>query len=180
MVRKDSMDGLCTYPSENRKKYLNFSDEYLFVQDLGYLVYNKKKPGIERLTEVTSYDDLARFEFVGVNGVGWEVDNIPQNIRRELVPKLTTAFKLLFRRQSGDFMVGSIEQAVRFARSLGIDTDDIGFVRADFITNHLVPYHIGLRKNLSGSVEIATQITDVIRSAEIRKQRAAVVAEYRL
>ena len=147
---------------------------------MGYITYNKKKPGIERLTEVRNYEDLARFEFMGVNGVGWEVDNIPPNIRRQLVPSLTTAFNLLFKRQSGDFMVISIEQAVRNAKSLGIDVDDVGFVRADFITNHLVPYHIGLRKNLLDSAAIIIQITDVIRSAEFRNQRAAILAKYKL
>ncbi len=179
MVRENRMDGLCTYPSESRKKYLEFSPEPLFVQDIGYLAYNKSTPGIEKLTKVKSYEDLARFEFVGVNGVGWEVDNIPPTISRQLLKDLPTAFQILFRRQSGDFMVISVEQAIGLAKTMDFETSSIGFVRADFITNHLVPFHIGLRKNLPDTEKNIDRITEVIRSSDFRKRRKTILVRYR-
>lgn len=180
MVQYNEMDALATYPSEARKKFAHFTSHPLFVQDFGYLAYNKNKPNINSLQSVQSYKDLGDFVFLGTLGVGWEEDNIPENIQRILVPNLKTAFKLMLIRNQGDFLVINPVQARYLATQLGFDPDQLGFVRAEFITNHVVPYHVGLRKNFPNAGKVIDRIDTILGSKIFREKSKQLNSSYQL
>lgn len=180
MVRHNRMDGLATYPSKSRKQYAYFSSEPIFKQDFGYLVYNKSKPGIARINQVQNYADLSNFKFVGVIGVGWEKDNIPPEIARELAPTMKIAFNLLLKRQIGDFMVINPGQANVMASTYGFDSTQLGFARAEFISNSVVSYHVGLQKQLPDAEMIIGEIDSVLRSASFQAKSDQLMKAYNL
>lgn len=178
MVKNNRKDGLSTYPSKSRLEYAYFTSTHIFKRDFGYLAYNKNKQGIEGIKQVRSYADLKKFTFIGLSGVGWEIDNIPAFIPRELAPNMKVAFNLLLRRMAGDFMVVSPEHASYLAPLYGFDSKQLGFVRADYITNKDVPYHVGLRKQFPNAKKIIGEIDAVLRSARFKEKSKQIFNNY--
>ncbi len=177
-VKHYEYDGLSTYPSKSRKEYAYFTTVPIYKLDFGYLVYNKNKPEINGIKKVKSYSDLAKFKFLGVIGVGWEKDNVPAIISRELAPNMRIAFNLLLRREIGDFMIVSPEQANFMATSFGFDARQLGFVRAEFITNRIVPFHVGIQKLVPGAKKIVDKIDLVLQSTKFKNNSALILKSY--
>lgn len=143
MVHNGEKDGYCTYPSDERKKHSLFTKSPLFVQDYGYIIYNKKNKNAEKIKKIKTLRDLEEFKFISQSGIKWEEDNVPPTIKRIYVNSIEQLSHYLFLRNEGDFFIMPPEQAFYYAQLFGY-LNDVGVLKVNFIPNSNVNYHIGI------------------------------------
>lgn len=177
-VEAGQLDGLVTYPSEERLGYARFSETPVFTMDFGYLIFRDDHPERKVLEAARSFEDLEGMVFIGQQGAEWERDNIPASLETVLVGQLDTMMHLLVRRQSGDFIVMPPEQAIAIARRLGYE-GQVAYHPVDFIPNARIPFHVGLRLSHPQTDALIERIDGVLRSASYREAADRIVQEYR-
>lgn len=177
-VETAQLDGLVTYPSEERRRYARFSETPVFTMDYGYLIYRHDHPQRDLMEAAGGFEDLAGLVFIGQRGAEWERDNIPASLETVQVGQLDTMMHLLVRRQSGDFMVMPPEQAIAIARRLGYESQ-VAYHPVDFIPNARIPFHVGLRLSHPKTDTVIERIDRVLRSADYSEAADRIVQEYR-
>jgi len=177
-VMNDVFDGFVTYPSKVRKSYANFSNAPLYVLDFGYIAFSKDNPRAAALAEIRSYGDLEGFKFGSLLGVGWEEENVPQSIERVIAPNNKILFNLIFRRGDGDFFIMGPEQAVHYASQFGL-RDKLVYVKAPFLKNSVIEFHIGIRKSHDNRDYIVSQIDKTIADTAFQQRYREVIGKYR-
>ncbi len=177
-VETGQLDGLVTYPSEERRRYAQFSETPVFTMDFGYLIYRHDHPQRDLMEAARSFEDLADLVFIGQRGAEWERDNIPASLKTVQVGQLDTMMHLLVRRQSGDFMVMPPEQAIAIARRLGYE-GQVAYHPVNFIPNARIPFHVGLRLSHPGSDTLIERIDGVLRSPGYQEAAERLLEKYR-
>lgn len=105
LVHSGQRDVYCTYPSRERKQFSLFSDRPLYVQDYGYIVFNKKSLHAKTLSNISSMEQLESFKFISQTGVKWEEENVSKKIKRVYVNGIEQLLHFLFLRNEGDFII---------------------------------------------------------------------------
>lgn len=177
-VSNERLDAFCTFPSEARQDYARFASQPMYVWDYGNLVYNRHSPTARLISKAKSFDDLSGLRFISQTGVDWEKENVPAFIYRHLANTPPQMMHMLFRRQAGDFLIMSQEQAFYYAERFGY-TEQLGNAQVDFIPNSQVPFHIGLRRSLADSEQLIAEIDRAMLSAEFQARRHVIIERYR-
>lgn len=178
LVENSNKDAFCTYPSESRKGYAFFTTNPLYFQEYGYLIFNKDNDRAGDLIEIDDISDLNDFVFVSQSGIAWEEDNIPKSVQRIYVTTPEQLLHILFGRDSGDFFIMNLEQALYYSKKLGYE-DKILFNRVDFIPDSSIPFHIGIRKNFPEAIQVIKTFDQIIVSNEYIHLREDVLKKYR-
>lgn len=177
LVHEGQRDAYCTYPSEERKRFSLFTQTPLYVQDYGYIIYNKKSKRAKAIESVQSLEDLAKFEFLSQAGVKWEEDNLPKNIKRIYVNSLEQLLHFLFRRNEGDFFVMPPSQVFYYAKEFGY-RENIGIKKVNFIPNSNVVYHIGITRQHPKAAELIKQLDSVLNSSKFNEKKKKVLSSF--
>jgi len=177
LVESGERDGFVTYPSKHRKQYAVFSEQAVFIQDYGYLIYHKDNTHKTRLEWAKSFKDISDLTVIMENGSEWEKDNIPSFLNRVKAVNQDTMVHLLFLRKEGDFMVMPPETAVHLTRKLGYQKV-LNYNSVKFINDSLIPFHIGLSKKTPNADIIINQINKIILSTRFSKARKAIIEQY--
>lgn len=178
-VASERADGFCTFPSEQRQSYAVFSAQPMYVWDYGSLIYSGSNPRAARLAQAASFEDLRELLFISQEGVDWERENVPGFIRRYSVNSPRQMIHMLFRRDAGDFIIMSPEQALHYARLFGY-TEQLRSTRVAFIPNSRIGFHIGLRKTLPEVERIMGRIDQAMADRAFQARREAIVERYRM
>jgi polar amino acid transport system substrate-binding protein len=179
MVKRGDYDGLCTYPSVGRQKYAHFTQKPVYQSEFGYLIYHKNNTKMAGMADVKSFEDLRDFTFLATKSVGWEEDNIPDYVPRRFLVGAEAMFNVIFRRQFPGFVIMQVEEAMYYAGLIGAEKQ-LGYVRAKFIPNSLVDYHIGLQKSLPASEKIVSDMSEFIKSDLFLARREEILTRYRM
>ncbi len=87
-------------------------------------------------------------------------------------------FHLLFLRKQGDFFIMPPEQATHRAKILGYQ-NKLAYRHADFISNSLIPFHIGLRKPHPLANDFISEVDAVVGSEQFLKDVQKILSSYR-
>jgi len=178
LVEHGIADGLLTYPSKKRKQYAHFSSIPTYKLDFGYLIFHKGNIKRYIIESASSFQDLESIKIITQTGAEWESDNIPENMLKVEANDLDTMIHLLLLRRSGDFLIMPPEQAIYIAKKFGYQ-QNIAYRHVDFITDSLIPFHIGIRQSHPLANELASDIDVVLESEMFRRQVQEVVDRYR-
>ncbi|WP_141103796.1 substrate-binding periplasmic protein [Marinobacter sp. es.048] len=177
-VRLGLTDGLLTYPSKERQNYAVFSAIPLFNQDYGHLVYSAENPNIGLIESATSFSDLSRLKVIVEKGSKWEEENIPDYLERVPGRDMHTMMHLLMLRKAGDFLVLPAEDARFIARKLGY-SEKLEVRNVDFIPNSLIPFHIGVSRELPSAMKVINQVDQALQRPELQSQLNTLIKSYR-
>lgn len=177
-VRLGLADGLLTYPSEERKEYAVFSDQPLFTQDFGHLVYSADNPNIDLIESATSFADLSGLTVIVERGSRWEEENIPGYLEREPGRDIKAMMHLLMLRKAGDFMVQPAEDARYIAQQLGY-TEKLKVRQVDFIPNSRIPFHIGVSRQHPSAMDVINEVDAVTQNPEFQSELNTLIRRYR-
>jgi hypothetical protein len=177
-VEQGERDGFMTYPSEKRQAYALFSEEPVYVQDYGYLVYDKNNPQRESLENSKSFQDLVQLSVVLEIGSDWEKENIPSFLKSVKAPNHDSAIHLLYLRKSVDFIVMPPEIAKHIANKYGYQ-DMVAFTSVDYINDSRIPFHIGISKANKHAEAIMELVNKVLRRKDFQEQRQVLIDSYR-
>lgn len=178
MVHSGEKDAYCTYPSDERKKYSLFTKAPLFVQDYGYIIFNKKHKNASEIKKIKSLKDLDQFKFISQSGVKWEEDNIPSTVKRIYVNSIEQLSYYLFLRNEGDFFVMPPEQAYYYAQLFGY-LSDVGVLKVNFIPNSNVNYHVGISLKNPLHKELVELIDKKLHSNDFINFRKEVLNQFK-
>lgn len=154
----EKFSGLCTFPSVARKEYIQFSKLPVAIQDKSYLFFSPKNPKAEQLRTINRFEDLNKFQMLGLLGVDWESQNLPDSFNNLQVPNIDIALKMI-RNGRADFIINSLETVNYFERNIE-RRDRLNYVKLSSIPNSQVQYHFGLRKSLKGVDKIMSQFDE--------------------
>lgn len=177
-VRLGLADGLLTYPSEERKEYAVFSDQPLFTQDFGHLVYSADNPNSDLIESATSFADLSSLTVIVERGSQWEEDNIPGYLERETGRDMKAMMHLLMLREAGDFMVQPAEDARYIAQQLGY-SEKLRVRQVDFIPNSRIPFHIGVSRQHPSAMDVINEVDAVTQNPEFQSELNTLIRRYR-
>ena len=177
-VRLGRSDGFFTYPSKERQSYAVFSAKPLFTQDFGYLVYSADNPNINVIESATSFADLSGLTVIVEKGSKWEEDNIPGYLERVPGHDLNMMMHLLMLREAGDFIVQPAADARLAAQQLGY-SKKLRVRKVDFIPDSLIPFHVGISRQLPSSDEVINEVDAVMQNPEFQSQRKTLIESYR-
>lgn len=177
-VSRGLADGFLTYPSMERQDYAIFAEQPLHTQDFGHLVYSADNPNSERIESATSFADLADLKIIVEKGSKWEEENLPAYLERVPGRDVETMMHLLMLRKAGDFFVQPAEDARFIARKLGY-ADRLRVRKVDFIPNALIPFHIGVSRNVRSAAQVVNQVDEVMQDPEFMSQRNQLIERYR-
>jgi len=176
-VRLGHSDGFLTYPSKERQNYAVFSAKPLFLKDFGYLVYSADNPSRDVIESATSFADLSDLTVIVENGSKWEEDNIPGYLERVPGQHLNMMMHLLMLREAGDFIVQPAADARFAARQLGY-SEQLEVRKVDFIPNSLIPFHVGISRQLPSATKVINQVDAVMQNPEFQSQRKSLTESY--
>tara|TARA_B100002003_G_scaffold16114_1_gene13454 strand:+ start:2276 stop:3088 length:813 start_codon:yes stop_codon:yes gene_type:complete len=177
-MRLGLADGLLTYPSEERKEYAVFSDQPLFTQDFGHLVYSADNPNIDLIESATSFADLSGLTVIVERGSRWEEENIPGYLESEPGRDIKAMMHLLMLRKAGDFMVQPAEDARYMAEQLGY-SEKLRVRRVDFIPNSRIPFHIGVSRQHPSAMDVINEVNAVMQNPEFQSELNTLIRRYR-
>ena len=177
-VRLGLADGLLTYPSKERKEYAVFSDQPLFTQDFGHLVYSADNPNSDLIESATSFADLSSLTVIVERGSRWEEDNIPGYLEREPGRDMKAMMHLLMLREAGDFMVQHAEDARYIAQQLGY-SEKLRVPQDGFILNSRIPFHIGVSRQHPSAMHVTNEVNAVMQNPEFQSELHALIRRYR-
>lgn len=178
LIELGSADCFATYPSKTRKRYATFTKSPLYYQEYGYIIFSRNNPRVETLRNIGSIKDLDKFIFVSQQGVAWEDDNIPLSVKREYVNSLEQLLHVTLNRESGDFFIMNLEQALFYAKKFKY-IDRLDYIKVDFIPNSTVAIHVGVRKNHPNSEKMITEFDRVINTEIFKAERANIINRYK-
>lgn len=177
-VEHGELDGLLTYPSDKRKKYAVFGDFPIYRMDFGYLIYRKNSPNRTQIEAARRFEDLASLTVVTQTGAEWETDNIPKFLTRREVNDLEGMIKVVYGREEGDYFIMPPEQAVYLAKQFGYQ-NDVAYTPVRFISDSLIPFHIGIRKDHPKAKTIIEAVNKLEDNPKFQKDRQAIIDRYR-
>lgn len=176
-VKNNHMDLFLTFPSEARKEYAEFTQNTLYLWDYGNLVFSKQNRNQQKILNAESMKDLKGLFFVSQEGVEWENENVPAYIERNFSNNIASMISLLLKRNSGDFLIMSPEQAFYYANKLDC-LDNLKMKKVNFITNSKVKFHIGVRKSYPQHKELLSDIEKVIAKPSFKKKKMLIINKY--
>ena len=177
-VRLGLSDGFLTYPSKERQGYAIFSESPLFTQDFGYLVYSADNPNLGVIESATSFADLSSLTVIVEKGSKWEEDNIPDFLETVSGRDVNTMMHLLMLREAGDFFVQPAEDARFIAQKLGY-SEKLKVRKVDFVPNSLIPFHIGVSRELPSAEAVINKVDAIMRDPEFQSQLDLLLESYR-
>lgn len=177
-VQHGRYDGLLTYPSDERRAYALFTDRPVYVQNFGNLVYSGVNPNASIIESATGFDALGGLTVITEKDSGWEADNIPGDLDRVVGKDGDTMMHLLMFRKAGDYMVTTQEGAKFLAAKHGYSAQ-LRMRSAEFITESLVPFHIGISRSSPGAEQIINQIESVMDRPMFQLRLEQLISRYR-
>lgn len=178
MVEAGRADGFVTYPSDERRRYALFTEQAAYHIDFGYLIYHRDNPNREQLESAQSFEDLRGLRLIGQNGADWERDNIPAFLESVMANSLDSMMHLLMRRQVGDFVVMSPEQAIYIAKQLGYRSD-LAYHSVDFIPDARIPIHLGIARTTQNAEAIVAAAEAAMNTEVFRERQRQLIDRYR-
>lgn len=178
LLKNNQMDLFLTFPSHDRRHYANFSHQAVFTLDYGNLVYRSGNSRAQQIQAANSFDDLRGLVFISQDMVAWEQENVPAFIPRYSVHNPAAIMHMAFQRQTGDFFIMPVEQAIYYANMLGY-RNQLAMKKVGFIPNSQVPFHLGVRKSLSGGGDLLAALEAAMQQPGFRAKRRAIEAKYR-
>lgn len=176
-VENGLADGLMTYPSQNRQRYMEFTESPVNILDYGYLIFHKDNPKRLQIQNAKSFDDLATLTILTQTGAGWEQDNIPETINKIEKNNLETMIHVLLYRREGDFIIMPIEQAMHYTRQFGYQ-NFLAYQHVTFINDAVIPFHIGIRKSHPQAKRLLHDIEKILTSQEFKTGKQLIQERY--
>lgn len=173
-LQNDELDLFVTYPSDARKLYANFLSEVLYTWNYSYLIYNLDNPKRNLIEQAKSFEDLKDMTYLSQIGVDWEKENVPLYIKRLYFHKIEGIIHSLFRRNAGDFVIMSNEQASYYANKFGYQKK-LGIKQVSLITNSQIEFHIGIRKTFKDNKKILQAISKVLNDPTFIQKKAKLI-----
>lgn len=177
LIESGESDIFATYPSDVRKNYAIFTENPIYYQEYGYLIFSKKNKNILKLKNAKNFNALKSFIFVSQSGIGWEEENIPKSINRVYGQTLEQLFHITFLRNGGDFFIMNLEQAVYYSKILGY-IDDLDYIKVDFIPDSSIPIHIGISKKSDIDKKVIEEIDSIILNKKFSIKRDEIFNFY--
>ena len=181
MAEQAQIDGLLTYPSKSRQEYLLFSDLPTYAMDYSYVIFNVDNPKAAKLARIKNYEELGNY-LMATEGPettdSWEEENLPlDDFPRVYVNKAKEMFHLVLLRNSADYFLRNLEEAKYIAKILGY-SDQLGYVKVEFKTKNVIPFHLGVHKSHPNAEYIIEQINAVQRSPEFEQKALRIIKHY--
>ncbi len=178
LVEFGDMDMFVTFPSESRRRYANFTAQALYTLDYGNLIYDAKGRNARQIESAVRFQDLKDLVFISQDAAGWEVENVPDYIRRYMINGPASLMHMTFARKAGDFFIMNTEQAVFYARQLGYE-DQLGMKKVGFIPHSQVAMHIGLRKSHPNRQRLLAAIEAAMKHPNFLAKQRAIELKYK-
>ncbi len=176
-VQNGDADVFCTYNSESRRVYADFTQEPLYLWDYGNLVYNQKNPKKAQIENAKDFQDLKDLIFISQEGVAWEKENVPDYIQRYMVLNPLAMMHMAFLRGVGDFFIMGSEQALHYAKELGY-TGNLGMKKVRFIPNSQIPFYIGIRKSYPDKELFLEAVESAIKDPGFLEKKNRIIRQY--
>lgn len=177
LVEKAEMDAFCTYPSKSRKDYAIFTKTPLLHLEYNYLIFSKNNSKIDELLKIKEINDLNNFTFVSHSATEWEQDNVPKSVKRVYVDKHEQLLHLTFKRDTGDFFIMNLEEAVYLATLLGYK-EKLMYTKVNFIKDSIIPFNIGIRKDYPNANLIINDIEVILQDSKFVEEKEIKIREY--
>lgn len=176
-VEDGSMDMFITFPSAHRSQYAGFTAQAVFTLDYGNVVYDLKGRNAAVVESARSFEDLRKLVFIHQDGVEWELENVPEYIKRYTINGPNPLMHMTFKRHTGDFFIMNAEKAVYYARLLGYEKQ-LGMKRVSFIPNSLVGFHVGLRHSYPDSKAVLAALDAAMKQPEFLRRKRLIEQKY--
>lgn len=176
-VEDGSMDMFVTFPSAHRSQYAAFTAQPMFTLDYGNIVYDLKGKNAAVIESARSFEDLKKLVFIHQDGVEWELENVPEYIKRYTINGPNPLMHMTFSRRTGDFFIMNAEKAVYYARLLGYEKQ-LGMKKVGFIPNSQVRFHIGLRHSYPDGKEVQAAMEAAMKQSEFLRKKHLIEQKY--
>ncbi|WP_342114510.1 substrate-binding periplasmic protein [Pseudoduganella sp. OTU4001] len=178
LLQNHQMDLFLTFPSQDRRKYAEFTRQAVFTLDYGNLVYRAGNSNADKILAANSFEDLRSLVFISQDMVAWEKENVPPFISRYSVHNPAAIMHMAYQRKTGDFFIMPVEQAIYYSNMLGY-RKQLAIRKVDFIPNSQVPFHIGVRRSYSGGEQLLATLEAAMKTPGFQARRRAIEQKYR-
>lgn len=178
LLQNHQMDLFLTFPSQDRRKYAEFTRQAVFTLDYGNLIYRTGNSNADKILAANSFEDLRNLVFISQDMVAWEKENVPPFIARYSVHNPAAIMHMAYQRKTGDFFIMPVEQAIYYSNMLGY-RNQLAIRKVSFIPNSQVPFHIGVRKSFSGGGQLLATLEAAMKTPSFQAKRRAIEQKYR-
>ena len=173
LVRSGKADSLCTNDTDERKRFLFFSEESV-VESLPSIFCAVDNPGRARIDKIKSLDDLKDFRQVDYKGNGWAMKTFPPDLEITYADSLSEVFEMISRGKQ-DIFVGNGLAAMYAIKQTGLK----GKIHArELAIGESSSFHFGLRRDYPDARRIVERFDEVLDEALLDNATRKIIMNY--
>ena len=142
MARTGKVDGLCTNPTESRRRFMLFCETPV-VESLPSIFCATDNPKVDLIDRITDLEGLRDFRQVDYAGNGWARETFPPTLQITWAPTLADAMTMIAEHKADVFVGNSLAAMYTLAR-LGLKDKIRG---REIAVGKPSSFHFGLRRD---------------------------------